>query len=333
MLTEKENLLEFLKKDGKPERLVNGYDAFRIIGGDPVGQFVRGNRIKGTDSYDRWGCFISWPEDQLRAIPIITPENQVIQDIEEWQKYVKVPDLRANCSTGWETALANKKRIQDEGYLATTIMGTGVFEELHMLMTFEDTLCNFLMYPDEMHELIDVIVEYRMEYFRLIVENLHPDAIISHDDWGSKDTMLMSPEVWREFFKEPYRKMYEYLHENGILILHHSDSFCEPIAKDMEEIGIDIWQGVIPSNDICKIAGELKGDMVLFGGIDSILDREDTQMEEVQAEVNRCCDTYGHIRNFIPGWTYGDPDTLYPHVKGLVSQAITNWNKEHFKMD
>ncbi|MEI3339739.1 MAG: hypothetical protein V8R80_07145, partial [Eubacterium sp.] len=42
------------------------------------------------------------------------------------------------------------------------------------------------------------------------------------------------------------------------LILHHPDSFCEPIAKDMEEIGIDIWQGVIPSNDICKIAGELK---------------------------------------------------------------------------
>ncbi|MEI3339738.1 MAG: hypothetical protein V8R80_07140 [Eubacterium sp.] len=56
-------------------------------------------------------------------------------------------------------------------------------------------------------------------------------------------------------------------------------------------------------------------------------------MEEVQAEVNRCCDTYGHTRNFIPGWTYGHSDTLYPHVKGLVSQAITNWNKEHFKMD
>lgn len=49
--------------------------------------------------------------DQLRAIPIVTPENQVIQDIEEWQKYVKIPDLRANCSEGWETALENKKRI------------------------------------------------------------------------------------------------------------------------------------------------------------------------------------------------------------------------------
>lgn len=84
----------------------------------------------------------------------------------------------------------------------------------------------------------------------------------------------MSPEVWREFFKEPYRKMYEYLRENGILILHHSDSSCEPIAKDMEEIV--------------------------------------------------------HLKRFIPGWTYGDPDTLYPHVKPLVSEAISNWNKEHY---
>ena len=104
MLTPKQNFLETLKKDGKPDRLCNNYTAFKPIGGDPVFQFVRGNRIRGTYSYDRWGTYIAFPEDQPAATPVVTKENQVIQDIEEWEKYVKVPDLRANCSEGWETA-------------------------------------------------------------------------------------------------------------------------------------------------------------------------------------------------------------------------------------
>ena len=141
MLSPKENLLETIRKGGYPERLPVCFSPFRLIGGDPVFQFVRGNRVRGTNSYDRWGTYISFPEDQPAAIPIVTPENQVIRNIEEWRQYVTVPDLRANCSQGWETALENKKAIPEE-FLSMTVMGTGIFEQLHMLMTFEDTLMN-----------------------------------------------------------------------------------------------------------------------------------------------------------------------------------------------
>ena len=67
MLTRRENLLETIKPDGKPDRLTNCYTAFKPIGGDPVFQYVRGNRIRGTNSYDRWGTYISFPEDQPAA--------------------------------------------------------------------------------------------------------------------------------------------------------------------------------------------------------------------------------------------------------------------------
>ena len=123
MLTIRENLLETIKKDGKPDRLVNCYTAFKPIGGDPVFQYVRGNRIRGTNSYDRWGTYISFPEDQPAAVPIVTPENAIIKDMEEWKESVKVPDLRANCSEGWETALKNKSAIDSSEYLSMTIMG------------------------------------------------------------------------------------------------------------------------------------------------------------------------------------------------------------------
>ena len=330
MLTPKQNFLETLKKDGKPDRLCNNYTAFKPIGGDPVFQFVRGNRIRGTYSYDRWGTYIAFPEDQPAATPVVTKENQVIQDIEEWEKYVKVPDLRANCSEGWETALTNKAAIDSEKYFSTTIMGTGIFEQLHMLMTFEDTLCNLLLYPDEMHALIDVITEYRLEYMKLIVENLHPDAIVSHDDWGTNTSLFMAPDVWREFFKAPYKKLYDYLHANDVLIVHHSDSFCEPIAEDIADTGADVWQGVLPTNDILTISQKLDGRMALMGGINSGVDRADATEEEVRAEARRVCETYGHLKHFIPSITYGGPGTLYPEVGDILIDEIDRYNKETY---
>ena len=326
MLSPKENLLETIRRGGHPERLPVCFTPFRPIGGDPVFQFVRGNRVRGTNSYDRWGTYISFPEDQPAAIPIVTPENQVIRNIEEWEKYVTVPDLRVNCSQGWETALKNKEEIP-EGFLSMTVMGTGIFEQLHMLMTFEDTLMNLLLYPKEMHELIEVVADFRLEYMKLIVENLHPDVICSHDDWGSEHAMFMHPDTWREFFKEPFRRLYSYLHSQGVLVMHHADSFCEPIAEDMAEIGIDIWQGVLPTNDIVGLSRRLDGRMALMGGVSSVIDREDSTEEEIRREMRRVLESYGQLKNFIPSYTYGGPGTIFPHVLPVIHEEIERYNR------
>ncbi|NLV50245.1 MAG: uroporphyrinogen decarboxylase (URO-D) [Clostridiales bacterium] len=330
MLTNRQNFLETIKKDGKPDRLCACFTALKPIGSDPVFRFVRGNRIRGTDSVDRWGTFISFPEDQPAAIPVVTPENQVIKDMENWREYVRVPDLRANCAEGWETARAIRDGIDKNEYLTMTVMGTGIFEQLHMLMTFEDTLCNLLLYPDEMHELIEVIAGYRLQYMKLIVENLRPDAILSHDDWGSEKSMMMAPETWREFFKEPYRRLYSYLHDNGVLVIHHADSFLEPIAGDMAEIGIDVWQGVLPTNDIVKLSGLLDGKMALMGGISSVIDRRDVTEKEIRGEVCRCLNEYGELPGFIPGITYGGPGTIFPEVEPVIIDEIERYNKDRF---
>ena len=258
------------------------------------------------------------------------PENQVIQDIENWKEYVKVPDLRANCSQGWE-AVQKQKAEAPEDCLTMTVMGTGIFEQMHMLMTFEDTLCNLLLYPDETHELIDAITEYRLEYMKLVVENLHPDVILSHDDFGSKTSLFMKPEVWREFFKEPYRRLYRYLHDNNVIVMHHSDSYCESIAVDMAEIGVDIWQGVLPTNNIPAITKELDGRMALMGGIDSSIDREDVTEDEIRKETQRALKEYGDLKHFIPCMTYGGPGTIYPQVENIIIDEINRYNQENFR--
>jgi uroporphyrinogen-III decarboxylase len=60
---------------------------------------------------------------------------------------------------------------------------------------------NFLLEPEAMMELCEAIGEYRYQYMKLIVDHYHPDIMLSHDDWGSKNALFMSQEIWREFIK------------------------------------------------------------------------------------------------------------------------------------
>lgn len=326
MLSAKENFLETIKPEGRPDRLVNQYQPFALIMNDPVRMFTSGNRVKGSTSKDRWGTTIVWPADQFAAMPHITSDDKVLPDITAWRDYVKVPDLVANC-TDWSAAIATRDATDRDEKLIMSFMGTGIFEESHFLMGFEDALVNFLAEPERMHELLGAIFEYRRTYARLLIDNFMPDVILSHDDWGTKHSMFMSPEVWREFLKPLYARLYADFREAGVIVMHHADSFLEPIIDDMVEIGIDIWQGVLPQNDIAAIQKKVAGQMTLMGGIDAaIVDREDASEAEIRTEVRQACEKFGPAGHFIPCMTYGAPGSIYPHVNPIVSDEIERYN-------
>ena len=205
-------------------------------------------------------------------------------------------------------------------------MGTGIFEQCHFLMGFEDTLTNLYEHSDEMHELIETITEYRLDYVRRLIDGLKPDVIFSHDDWGTKNALFMKPDMWREFFKEPYRRFYGYIRSRGVIAIHHADSYLVPIVDDMAEIGIQVWQGTLPENDIPALQQHLNGRLTLMGGFGAAIDRADAQPEEILAyardTLRRCCPG-GH---FIPSITYGLPGTVFKHVDQYLDQAVDEYN-------
>lgn len=328
MLSIRENFLETLKPDGKPDRLVNDFEALKPVTVDPLMRFTRGNRVKGTRSKDQWGTVYLWPESQMYAFP--SEEEKVCPDVTRWRETVKVPDLIANCSEEqlWEDAIAAAKEIDRENYLLMGFMGTGVFEQAHNLMGIADTCLNTLLEPEATHELLEAIGEYRFRYTKLLVDNLKPDIIISHDDWGNKLSLFLGPDTWREFIKPHYVKMYRYMHEHGVIVMHHADSWCEPLAEDMVELGIDIWEGVLNTNDIAALQKQLGGRMTLMGGIDSVIDRPDATEEEIRREVRSVCEKWGPGGHFIPSMTYGLPGALYPHVNTYVTDEIARYNRE-----
>ena len=327
MMTARENFLALLQPDGQPDRQLRQYEALQMCVTDPINTYLRGNRKRGTVSVDRWGTTISFPADAPGPMPLTGDGLAVCPDVTRWRETVHAPELAANCTEGWEQCRTEARQACGQEKLLAGFMGTGIFEQCHFLMGFEDTLTNLYEHPQEMHELIEYITEYRLGYVKLLIDRLQPDVIFSHDDWGTKDALFMKPEMWRAFFKEPYRRFYGYIRSRGCIAIHHADSYLAPIVEDMAEIGNQVWQGVLPENDIPALQRRLKGRLVLMGGMGAAIDRADAGPEEICAYAARrlaeCC-PLGH---FIPSITYGLPGTVYPHVDRYINEAIDEYNR------
>ena len=328
-MTAKEIFLELLKPDGKPERQLVQYEALQMALGDPIGGYLHMGRMPGATITDRWGTVIEWPADAPGSMPLVTDENKVIKDITRWRDYVHAPEFISHSSDpeAWAALRAKTRERAGDERLVAGFMATGIFEQCHFLMPFKDVLTNLYDHPKEMHELIDYITEFRLAYVKHLIENLKPDVIFSHDDWGTKDALFMKPDMWREFFKEPYRRFYGYIREQGVIAIHHADSYLAPIVEDMAEIGIQVWQGVLPENDIPALQQRLKGRMVLMGGIGAAIDREDAGEEEVRRYVHDALHEYCPGGHFIPSITYGLAGTVYKHVDPWIDDEIRKYNE------
>jgi hypothetical protein len=103
-------------------------------------------------------------------MPHVTAENKVLKDVTTWRETVRIPDLEAAAKdpASWEPALTLAGTVNRDEQLVMGFMGTGVFEQLHFLMGFEDTLANLLMEPEAMEELIAAVGEYRYTYLKLL---------------------------------------------------------------------------------------------------------------------------------------------------------------------
>jgi hypothetical protein len=329
MLSAKENFLETLKKDGSPDRLVNQWEAVTMVYADPYFDVGFPKVERGGQGKNDWGVTMIWPEDQPAFAPYHTEETIVIKDVTVWQDQLKIPEYNFDADA-WAPFIAAANEIDKNEKIPTAFMHSGLFEKLHALMGFEGALTSMLEFPEEYMTLCEAIAAYRISEAEQKIHYLKPEMIMFHDDWGMKTSLFINPKKWRKFIKPHYQELYKLCHDAGVIVMHHADSFLEPIADDLVEIGIDVWQGALPENDIPKLQEQFAGQLTMMGGIDaSLVDRADTTEEIVRKEARRACETYGPGGHFIPCMTYGGPESnIFPNVDDYVSAEIAQYNKD-----
>jgi len=297
----KEQFLSVLRNEQPPKWMGYAFNAFPtykfhcVI--DPISVWDI-LQFSGERFVDNWGVVHRYLPTDPGIIPMVNDENKVIKDITKWRDYVHFPEIP---ELDWSDAKKQIDALDRETTLVMVPSFRGLFERAHCLMTFEDTLIYMYEEPEAMYELFEAYADWKIKVFEQLIDNLHPDVIHSHDDWGSRMNLFFSPDVFRKLLKPHYEKMYGYLKKRGVLIQHHADCYCQGLEEDMVDLGIDMWQGVLPSNDIKAIQKKVAGKMLLMGGLEqTLIDREDVTEEEVRAEVRRAIDEYAPGGSFLP---------------------------------
>ena len=296
MMTPRENAMAIFNRE-QPDYYGDIMGAVTLLP-DPI-LMSGGVPQDGLPHKNMWGVEYRFMPGAPGPHPHITADNKVISDIEKWESQLNVPSLDG---LDWGPAKAVEATVDRKEKMVCIMFGGGLFEMSHFLMGMEDALCNYLDYPDEMKALLTVIKDWKIAYIRQMAEEVHPDIIFYHDDWGNKKSVFLPPPVWRDIIKPLQMEISAAIHECGMIYMHHADCICEPITPDMVDLGVDIWQGTIAQNDIVHIQEMTQGKLAMAGGIDGPkIDIENITEEAIRAEVRRAIDTYCERGRFYPG--------------------------------
>jgi len=141
------------------------------------------------------------------------------------------------------------------------------FERMQFLRGTENLLMDLAYHPRELDLLRDMVHELFLEdaaaWCRTAV-----DGITMMDDWGTQQSLLISPATWREFFMPMYRDYCNLIHKAGKKTLFHSDGHIEAIFGDLIEVGMDAVNSQLFCMDIESLAAKYKGKVTFWGEID-----------------------------------------------------------------
>ncbi len=300
MMTPRQNAMAVLNRQ-QPDYYGDFMPTLQFVM-DPV--FLR-DRIPqdGKIHQDSWGTSYVYLPTAPGPHPVVNDQNAVIKEIERWEEQLKVPTLE---NLDWSAAAQQASQVNREEYFCAIFCSGGLFERTHHLMGMQNALVNYMEYPEEMAGILRKIADFKIEYLKLAAKYLKPDIVFFHDDWGTKQNVFLPPRVWRELIKPLHTEIVKTAHDCGILFMHHADCICQPLVLDMVEMGIDLWQGTIPQNDIVEIQRITQGKLPMIGGIDGPkIDIENITEEEIRAEVRRAFDTYCPGGPFFPSIANG----------------------------
>ena len=332
MLTVLENLRETMKADGHPDRFVNQFEFMKILGPDLyyMGDYPLG---PGKEGKDQFGVLWRFPEDQMGAFPVHDAEHKVINgDLENWREKITHIPFAPPAPEYWGMLNGIAASTDTENQFVTAFFTQGIFERYHSLMGVDDALLSFYTEPDEAHALIDFLTECELDFAKQIMDHVPSvRCLFHHDDWGSAINSFMSPDMFDEFITPAYKKIYGYWHERGVeVIVHHSDSYAANLVPSMIEMGIDIWQGCFPSNNLPELIEKYKGQITFMGDLETrYLDLPDWTPEKVRPAVEESCRRCKGP-SFIPCLTAGGNSSINPGVYECVSAEIDRMSKELF---
>lgn len=159
--------------------------------------------------------------------------------------------------------------LREHGRTHAIVGGTPCtfFEAAWYLRGYEEFLTDLMVNKDFAHALLDRIFTFQLVTGKKIAE-AGADIVWLGDDFGTQHSLILSPDVWREFFKPRYARLIGEIRKvkPDVKIAYHSDGNIEAILPEYIEAGIDILNAVQPKSMDTAHLKKRFGDRLSFWG-------------------------------------------------------------------
>ncbi|MBQ8611291.1 MAG: hypothetical protein IJ412_06235 [Oscillospiraceae bacterium] len=197
---------------------------------------------------DDWG--VPW-EYRIFGITGI-PQRHILTCPEDVENFKTPPHVLCE-GPEFESYKAYVASLKAAGLYAQGNCGN-LYERIISLYGDENALCDIAMDEPGINALADAIVEYDAAALRRAIA-AGCDGVSFGDDYGTQNTMLMSPDMWRRFFKPRLKRLFAPAVAAGLDIHFHSCGMVRPILEDLAEIGVTSVWPQLPAYDMQDLAG------------------------------------------------------------------------------
>jgi hypothetical protein len=194
----------------------------------------------GADCVDREGRYCEVRRDDWgvvrRSLTFGTPGLPIERPLDDWRAVAAFrPPAVPALARGRERASAHQRRFfLKSGWIS-------LFELMHALRRFEDVLVDIASDRPEIHRLADELTEYHLKYIHGLLDR-GADAIQFGDDFGTQSGLILSPKMWRAFFKPRYRRLMRVVRDAGKKVFFHSCGRVSDLFEELVDLGVDaIW--------------------------------------------------------------------------------------------
>ncbi len=229
-----------------------------------------------------------------------------------------LPDFMAHIRP--QQLRAQVEHLHAQGYAVMASpphLGGELFETAFRLRGFEQFMVDLLENPP--------LVEYQLEQLTamhiavsLALARAGIDILALDDDVAEPTRMLISPQMWRHYFKPRVRAIIQTCKQANpeLFVFWHSDGYIEPIIPDLIEIGVDVLNPVQPDVMDPARLKQLYGDrLAFFGTVGTPQAWAWAEPEAIRAEVYERIHTVGVGGGLIISPAYDlEPEVRWENV-------------------
>lgn len=197
----------------------------------------------------------------------------------------------------------------------------GIWEKTYDMMEIDNFMYTLMDEPDIIHQLFDIITDYKVEIAKEAVKR---GFQLGHhgDDLGTQVSTFFSEEIFVEFLKPRFKKIFDIWHDAGLPVQLHSCGKITPFIPHLIDIGLDVLEPVQPVMDQEFLKREYGNDLIFYGGIDTQDLLAFRTPEEVYEGTLRCIDVLGKGGGYIVGPAQEIMDNVPPANVDAMVRAI-----------